>query len=221
MGKFIDLTGQRFGRWTVIKRAEIEKKSPKDDVKWLCVCDCGTQKIVKGASLKAGLSTSCGCYKIEYQRQQMRKRHKENPQEIVRTKEKLHNAWKSMIQRCYNKNHKYYCYYGERGITVCDSWKQDYLSFRKWALENGWHDGLTIDRIDNDKNYCPENCRFATKKQQANNRRNNRYVEICGERLTMAEWADRLNVTHARIWHYVDKGYTGLELCEKLGVRPG
>lgn len=166
MGQFIDLSGKRFGRWTVIDRAP----------------------------------------------------DRENHPDIVRTREHLHNTWTSMIQRCTNKNHKFYCYYGARGITVCEDWKNNYLKFRNWALLNGWQEGLTIDRINNDLPYCPENCRFATKKEQANNRRNNRYVEINGERKTIAEWSDILGVSHARIWHYVDIGITGNELLSRLGV---
>lgn len=218
MGNFVDLTGKRFGRWTVIGRAEDRVTAKSREIMWNCVCECGKQKVVKGGSLKSGKSVSCGCYSAEVTSAMLVKRHRDNQQEIVRTKERLHNTWTSMIQRCTNKNHKYYHYYGGRGITVCDEWKKDYLEFRKWAIANGWKEGLTLDRINNDFPYCPENCRFATKKEQANNRRNNRYVEIKGERRTIAEWADILGVTHARIWHYVDIGITGDELLSRLGV---
>lgn len=218
MPNFIDLTGKRFGRWTVISRAPDQIVSGKSAAVWNCVCDCGKEKIVKGSSLKSGKSVSCGCYSSELKSARITKWHEENKPDVVRTRERLHNIWKSMIQRCQNKNHKYYCYYGERGITVCKEWKSDYMAFREWALSNGWQEGLTIDRIDNDKPYCPGNCRFATKKEQANNRRNNRYVEIKGERRTIAEWSDVLGVTHARIWHYVNKGITGDELLGSLGV---
>lgn len=208
IGQFIDLTGQRFGRWTVVDRAPDRIFSGKRSTAWNCICDCGKEKIVKGASLKNGKSVSCGCYASELKGARIKKWHEENKPDVVRASERLHNIWKSMIQRCRNKNHKYYYYYGGRGITVCAEWETNYMSFRDWAL----------DRIDNDKPYCPENCRFATPKEQANNRRNNRYVEIKGERRTIAEWSDILGFTHARIWNYVNKGIVGDELLDRLGV---
>ena len=101
----------------------------------------------------------------------------------------LYNSWKHMKERCYNPCCKHYRYWGGRGITVCDAWRIDFLAFKEWALANGYKKGLTIDRIDNDGNYEPSNCRWATKKEQSNNRRCLRYLTYKGETKTISEWS--------------------------------
>ena len=103
--------------------------------------------------------------------------------------EKLYGVWKGMRQRCYRENSKHYKDYGGRGITVCDEWRGSYLSFRGWALENGYRFGLTIDRRDNDKGYYPDNCHWITHKQQQFNKRDNRLIVINGITKTATEWA--------------------------------
>lgn len=218
MPKFVDLTGQKFGRWTVVERGESRVCAGKKQTTWICLCECGNIKSVIGSSLKRGKSISCGCYRSEYQRDRMSEMHKKNQPEFVRHKEPLYSVWSDIKYRCYNRNCSGYPYYGGRGIKMCHEWKEDYATFRAWAISTGYRDGLSIDRIDVNGNYEPSNCRWATAKQQANNRRNNKIIEIRGESRTIAEWADMLNVTHSRIWHNINKGVTGEELLSKLGV---
>lgn len=103
--------------------------------------------------------------------------------------ERLYRIWSSMKQRCYNANHKYYKHYGGRGITICEAWKKDYDTFARWAIESGYSDVMSIDRIDNDKGYCPENCRWIYYKDQPKNRRTNHRVVVNGEEMNVSDVA--------------------------------
>lgn len=123
-------------------------------------------------------------------------------------KEALYETWKNMKRRCYDSTNKRAKFYSEKGVIVCEEWRNDYSAFRSWALANGYKEGLTIDRIDNDGNYCPENCRWATAKMQANNQSRNRMLTYNGETLTMSEWADKLNITYGTINHRVQRGWS-------------
>jgi len=124
-------------------------------------------------------------------------------------KTKLYRVWSTMKERCYNPNHIKYKNYGARGIKVCEKWKADFKAFQKWAYENGYEEGLSIDRIDNNKGYEPNNCRWATMTQQANNRRSNRLIEIDGETHTMTEWSKISGIKVETIWaRLVKYGYS-------------
>lgn len=171
MGKFIDLTGQRFGKWTVIGR---EQKEGVTRALWLCQCDCGKQGVVTGKDLRAGKTKSCGCTKTKHGGEGTT----------------LYRIWHNMKVRCLNPNSDAYPDYGGRGITICNEWKNDFGAFREWALSNGYKDGLSIDRKENDKGYSPDNCRWTTMKEQCNNRRSNLYIEYNGEVRTAAQWAE-------------------------------
>lgn len=170
MGGFVDKSGQHFGRLKVIKRVGTKCGSPL----WECKCECGNTINVNSRSLSSGNTKSCGCIHSE----QLKKRNKENGTHHC-ADDRLYNVWHAMKQRCYYKRRKDYPNYGGRGIKMCDEWKQDFSAFRKWALESGYQYNAkfmqcTIDRIDVDENYCPDNCRWVDMKFQANNRRKRR-----------------------------------------------
>lgn len=113
-----------------------------------------------------------------------------------------------MKRRCYDPKNKRAKFYSEKGVTVCDEWLNDYSAFRNWAMANGYKKGLTIDRIDNDGNYEPSNCRWATAKTQTNNQSRNRLLTYQGETLTMSEWADKLGITYSTILHRVQREWS-------------
>lgn len=205
MGRFKDLTGQRFGRFTVIKRGENEYagKDRQPKTTWICQCDCGNIKKVRAEHLRSGRVTNCGCWHEEKRKEREEKRlrkYEEKPQCTIHDK-RLHNIFKGIKERCYTESCASYKNYGGRGIDMCEEWRKrgGFWAFRDWALANGYREDLTIDRIDNDKGYYPDNCRWATYKEQANNTRRKLY-NIDGEAHTLKEWGEILGISIKRLY---------------------
>lgn len=184
-----EVIGKRFGRLTVICRNGNSSNSSK---MYLCKCDCGKSKNVIGVYLLDGRTKSCGCLNSEL----VIKRSKTHG----KTKTRLFSIWQNAITRCTNKNCYEYKNYGGRGITICDEWKNDFMSFYNWAMANGYSDKLTIDRIDNNKGYSPENCRWTDNKTQSRNRTDNHFYTYKGETKTIAEWAEIKNMNYKKLW---------------------
>lgn len=178
-----DLTGQRFNKLTVLKFSHFDKKK---NSYWLCKCDCGNEKIVRRCHLTSGGVQSCGCVLLEGRATYTNGWRTHG---LWQSSPRLCKIWDGMKSRCYKENDTHYKDYGARGIIVCEEWKNDFEKFREWALKNGYQENLTIDRINVNGSYCPENCRWATRKEQANNKRTNIYIDYKGERHTAAEWS--------------------------------
>ena len=186
--------GDTFGRWTVISDEYIGKGSNK---KYLCQCSCEKQiqRYVRGWNLINGDSKSCGCLTSETVKKR-RTIHGE-------TGTRLYNLWVSMKERCNNPNNSRYHRYGGRGITVCKEWRDSFLNFKKWAYENGYQENLSIDRKDNDGNYEPSNCKWATNKEQCNNRSTNIVIKYKGVEKTATEWSKETGIdSHTIIKRY-------------------
>jgi len=198
MGKLKDLTGQRFGRLTVIKRAE----NKYGRATWLCQCDCGNQKEVQSWNLVSGQTKSCGCNHYSHDIQ------KDKALRHGSSYDRLYTIWIGMKQRCYYAKHKQFKHYGGRGITVCDEWKDDFQAFHDWSTSHGYSNNLTIDRIDNDKGYSPDNCRWVSMKEQNNNRRNNRNIEFNGEIHSISEWSVITGIPRTTIRNRINRGWT-------------
>ena len=200
-----DLTGKRFGRLVVLEFVEIRKHNTF----WKCQCDCGNITVKQGTSLSQGFTRSCGCL----QRETRSKNGKSNKIHKCSDK-KLMGVWRSMMYRCQNKKSNRYHRYGGRGIKVCDEW-QDIDTFTDWALANGYQHGLTIDRIDLDGMYCPENCRFVDIMEQANNRSTSAFVEYKGERKTVTQWSRITGLQASTIYYRLKHGWSVEDALEK------
>lgn len=198
MSNIKDLTGLRFGLLTVINRVE---NSAAGRARWLCRCDCGGEKTVASAELNRGRTRSCGCLALAQKRAAAQsKRHAYSRSSMTGEK----RSWENMLARCQNKDHKSYPRYGGRGITVCARWLSSFVNF---ANDMGLRPaGCTLDRIDSNKNYTPENCRWATMIEQGNNRCDNRVIEFSGERLTVMQWSRRLNIRPDTIYQRLRRG---------------
>lgn len=178
MNPIKDISNQRFGKLVAIRT---EKSSDIGKRIWVCVCDCGNTTEVLSDSLRRGNTRSCGCTN----RTNLVNRNTTHGL----SKSRLYHIWRRMKQRCNDANTKDYANYGGRGITICNEWKDDFLSFHDWATKNGYDADKSIDRIDVNGNYEPGNCRWADMKEQASNKRNNRKISYKGETHTLAEWS--------------------------------
>jgi hypothetical protein len=186
MRKLVDRTGQRFGKLTAKKPIRTRNKNNKVVIFWECVCECGNTTKVHSSALL--IAKSCGCFRKEISKKMIALNTKHG--ESGENKTDIYGLWKGIKSRVRSTSIGSYKHYLEKGIIVCDEWESNYLIFKKWCLDNGYKKGLLIDRINNDKGYYPENCRFLTPKESSRNKSNNRYLTYKGERKTVAEWAE-------------------------------
>lgn len=192
MSKLIGLCGERFGELTVLRREPTRFSDKGRRTMWLCKCDCGNITVVDSASLRRKHGTrTCG-------------QHQSKSNVLAHTthglsKTGIYKKWHGIKNRCGNRSSPDYERYGGRGITVCDEWKNDFQAFYDWAMANGYSDDLTIDRIDNNGNYEPSNCRWVGREVQVNNTRSNHYLELNGRVQTMAEWCRELGINKSTL----------------------
>lgn len=173
---------------TVLNRADCDSVKAKQAM-WLCRCDCGKEIIVRGTALRIDGQKSCGCVRARNAGEAAKITNTKHGGTHHRGSEKLYTVWMRMKQRCTYVTSDKYKYYGERGIKVCDEWKHDYGAFRDWALSHGFNEGLSIDRIDTNGDYSPDNCRWVTQKEQMNNTRRTVFLIYKGEKRSLQDWA--------------------------------
>lgn len=202
-----DLIGKKFGRWTVIRYSHKDKNRIKY---YICKCECGIERAVNKANLIKGKSQSCGCLNHEQTSIRCKKYNKDE--------KKLLKVFNSIRARCFNPKHNAYCNYGARGITIYSEWLKNPILFVKWAIANGYEEGLSVDRIDNDKGYTPENCHFADAKVQSRNRRSNLKYYYKGKTLCLSEWAEKLNISYPMLWQRIRKYGWSFETAITKGV---
>jgi hypothetical protein len=190
-----DYTGQRFGDWLVLYRDETDKRRKK----WICKCSCGAIDSVNIDNLKRGASTRCQRCKGKLYSKRMAT-HGES-------KTRLYYVWLAMRNRCYRPGVNGYEHYGGRGIKVCKEWREHFEPFKEWALSHGYKYGLEIDRIDNNGDYCPENCRWVTRTQNMNNTSKTKHILYAGRQYTITELADQFNLSRDLIRDRLYKGW--------------
>lgn len=207
-----DLTGQKFGRLTVIRFIPPNERTARG-YSWWCKCDCGNEVKAYPYKLKKGLQQSCGCLKEE-----MKPRIGEITKKYQHINKRLYAVYKSMLDRCYNPKHREWNNYGGRGIKVCKEWlgEYGYDAFAEWAMKTGYDPNAdfgqcTIDRKDGNKDYEPKNCTWRTNKQQQNNKRNNVILEYNGVKHTLMEWSRILDVTYASLYWHCRKKHRSIE----------
>lgn len=203
MAREIIMVGNRFGRLTVIEYAGLNRRNSK---MWICKCDCGNiTKPIISSSLRNGNTRSCGCLNGTH--------HKKNT--------RLYSIWQGMKARCYRPSHQWYKRYGGRGITICDEWKNDFQAFYDWAMENGYADNLTIDRKDNDRGYCPENCQFTSQTSQIRNRSISITVVVNGVEKTLQQLSEETGIKYRTLHRRYEKGCDITELLKPVKATQG
>lgn len=204
-----ELVGKRFGKLIVVSRFAENTKSGK--AQWVCKCDCGNTTIVPTYRLTMGETQSCGCKKFESHNKKHGMKHT-----------RIYSIWCGVKKRCNNPKCKNYNRYGGSGISICEEWNNNFMAFYEWSMKNGYKDSLTIDRIDSSKGYSPENCRWATRKEQNNNRRNNLKISYQGRTQTLKQWCDELNLKYELVRSRIkDSGMTFEEaICAGIPEEP-
>lgn len=194
-----NLLGQRFGRLIVIQKLPTKNERTM----WLCRCDCGNLTEASCNKLTMGVKRSCSCYKLE--------RIKEASTKHGGKGTPLYNVWRGIKERCYCPKNKAFKYYGGKGVEVCTEWKDDFGTFKKWAEDNGYKQGLTIDRLDNNKNYEPSNCRWTTMREQSNNKTNISKYEINGELYSLRDLSEKFNLPIDVLYYRVKRAKWSIE----------
>lgn len=197
MSKIKDLKGEKFGFLEVV---ELSGERKHGRAVWICRCECGNVTKVTSPNLQNGSTISCGCYSKEILKKSRLKHGLYNT--------RLYNIYICMKERCYNQKATSYCNYGGRGISVCEEWLSDFMNFYNWAMLNGYSDDLTIDRIDSDGNYEPDNCRWATRKTQNNNTRKNRKIFYKDKLRTVSEISEMMGIKRSTLVSKLNKGIT-------------
>ena len=200
MPKFIDLAGMKFNRWTVIEKVGKEAQG----IVWMCRCDCGTEKTVSGGNLRSGLSKSCGCWNLEQVRSAKKHGMSKSPEFKV---------WKLMRNRCNNTDSPDYPRWGGRGIRVCPRWDASFSDF--YADMGPRPDGTSIERMDNNGNYDPGNCKWATDEEQAHNKRNNRVLVGMGKTQLLCDWAKETGISASLLHYHLKQGKTMDEIIAR------
>ena len=193
----LDLTNEKYGRLLVVSEAERAKPNSQGcrQRMWSCVCECGKDVVVRQGHLRAGATTSCGCY------------HREKHTVHGKWGCGAYVTWDSMKRRCQNPNFHQYRHYGGRGIKVCQRWQ----SFEHFYEDMGKRpEGMSLERIDNDKGYSPGNCRWADRKTQARNTRRNRNITVNGKTKCVAEWAEGLGLKADTVYGRLNRGWSGV-----------
>ena len=201
--------GDRFGRLVIIKEVESKVYKRYKNRRVLCQCDCGNTKVVDLYQLMNGRISSCGCYRTK-RASTLGKMSLKYDKRI--TSSKLYSIWHGMKCRCNTKTSGSYGRYGAKGVSVCKEWDDDYTTFYNWAISNGYSDGLTIDRIDNNGIYEPSNCRWADYSKQANNRKSNVHMSFNGESHTIAEWSKILGIKYQTLFNRRKLGWNDHEI---------
>ena len=202
--------GDKIGRWEVLSPADPVIRNNKKIRRWLCRCECGTERVVRELSLKQETSKSCGCL------------HKEIASEACRanmtthgmSNTRLYAIYKHMCNRCYRPTDSRYSLYGGRGITVCDEWLDSFEAFYNWSIKNGYNDSLSIDRKDFNGSYTPDNCRWANDYEQSNNRSCNKNYTYKDETHTISEWAKIFDMPYKKLWKRLE--VLGWEISKAL-----
>lgn len=205
-----DITNKKYGKLTVINREGTHITGRSKLALWRCECDCGEEVVVRGASLRNGSTKSCGCA------QRANSSIANSTHGLSKTK--IYRSWASMKKRCHNPNDHSYHYYGNRGIRVCEEWYSDFTSFYRWAVQNGYEEDLTLDRINVNGNYEPTNCRWITQKEQSNNTRRNKFYFFKGNNCTLSQISDDCNIPYSVLYKRLKRGWN-LEEATTVPVR--
>lgn len=214
MAEFKDLTGQKFGRLTVIDISKKVQSGKRERYYWKCKCECGKYHEVRTDGLTSGNVQSCGCLHRGQAIKNVSLHHTHK-----QSGSRLYRIWAQMKDRCMNEKNTCYSRYGGRGIIICDEWKNDFEAFYKWAIDNGYHENLTIDRKDNNKGYFPDNCRWTTNKEQSRNRRSNIVVSYKGEEMTLIEASEKSGLPYSALNARWNRGIRGEELFAEVTAR--